>query len=381
MGGRIAHRLEAFDSSVFQQVFLHRQRMPNAIDLSVGIPEESTPDHIKQAGMQAIASGHTTYTPTNGIESLRRELLVKLHLRNDDTLQLENVTVVPGLTTGLLIVYLATLNPHDHIITIDPAYPPYTQLAQSLGVDVTAVPVRSNFQLDVPAIASAMRSNTKLIVINSPNNPTGAIYPERDLKKIVGIADRHNARIVSDEIYEHFAYTGQHTSISTLYRDTISLYGFSKQYAMTGWRLGYVTGPADIIASINTLQQYTVFSSSSIAQHAALQALKQPHIVTPAYARKRDAVASILSAHDIPTHGLQGAYYAYIPVPQQMDDLSFADALRSHNVIVVPGSAFSTHNKHVRISYGGSLESVRRGVEILAKLHTTISNQASITYP
>jgi aspartate aminotransferase len=143
-----------------------------------------------------------------------------------------------------------------------------------MGAEVMSVLTLPSFQLNLPAIKASITDKTKAIVINSPNNPTGAVYPEKDLRALAKIAEESGIYIISDEIYEHFVYEGKHFSIGSIYPDTISMFGFSKQYSMTGWRLGYICGPFDVIEGINELQQYSVFSSSSIAQHAALEALE-----------------------------------------------------------------------------------------------------------
>lgn len=239
----LSHRLKYFGSSEFQEVFRKQQLLDNPIDLSIGIPEELTPAHVKAAGIRAIQNDHTTYTPANGIQELREALAAKLQDENDIKVTSDQVTVVPGLTTGLLLVYMALLDPGDEVIIMDPCYPPYESLATAIGAETMKVLTLPTFQLDIPAIEASITNRTRAIIVNSPNNPTGAIYTKEELLRLAEIADRNNLLIISDEIYEHFIYEAKHFSIGSVYPNTITMNGFSKGYAMTGWRLGYISGP------------------------------------------------------------------------------------------------------------------------------------------
>lgn len=366
MNERISKRLELFDSSVFRDVFTKQQALKDPIDLSVGSPEDKTSDLIKQAGIKAILEDKTGYMPSNGLPELRHAITNKLYKQNNIMLPAGQVTVVPGLTTGLLLVYMAILNAGDELITIDPGYPPYDQLARALGVEVMSVVTLPSFQLNIPAIEASITDKTKAIVINSPNNPTGTVYPEEDLRKIAEIADKNNIFVISDEIYEHFIYEGSHFSIGSIYPDTISMYGFSKQYSMTGWRLGYISGPSDVIDAINELQQYAIFSSSSIAQHAALEALHNPttHLVDK-YRKKRDLVVSRLNEVGVEVMGAEGAYYVFFKAPNNLTDLEFSEKLLEHNLILVPGRAFSSRHGYIRISFGTDIETLQKGLDVL----------------
>lgn len=368
MKNRIAQRLEPFDSSIFRDVFMHQQTLNDPIDLSVGSPEGDTDQKIKQAGIDAINAGIIGYTPANGLSELRHALCNKLLKENKIMMPANQVTVVPGLTTGLLLVYMAILDPGDEIITMDPGYPPYDQLAKALGAEVMPVLTLPTFQLNLEAIEASITDKTKAIVINTPNNPTGAVYPEKDLRKLAEIADRNGIYIISDEIYEHFVYEGEHFSIGSIYPETISLFGFSKQYAMTGWRLGYITGPYDVIEAINELQQYAIFSSSAIAQHAALEAINQKSDLTKNYIKKRDIAVSALKESNIDIMGAQGSYYIFFKAPNNLTDLELNDKLLDHEVITVPGRAFSSRHGYIRISYGTDMTTLKEGMKRLKKV-------------
>jgi aspartate/methionine/tyrosine aminotransferase len=349
--------------------------MIDPIDLSVGVPEDKTADHIKEAGIEAIKNDKTVYTPTNGIPELREALSKKLAHTNNINVPAEDITIVPGLTTGLLLVYMAILDPGDEVIVLDPCYPPYKHLATAIGANVMTVVTLPSFQPDIATIRASITHKTKAIVVNSPNNPTGAVYSKEDLLEIAQIAEQHDLYVISDEIYEHFVYEGTHFSIGSVYPNTITMNGFSKEYAMTGWRIGYIAGPTEIITAINELQQYIVFSSSSIAQHAALAALEVPAHVQEKYLKKRNIVKESLDEMGIEIHGLQGSYYAFIQAPHDLTDIEFTARAAEENVILVPGRAFSSRNGYVRISYGTDEKTVREGMTRLKKIIGQLNNE------
>lgn len=360
----IANRLDSFDSGSFQQAIKNRLHLKDAIDLSIGIPEELTPEHIKAAGLRAILDDRTIYTPSNGIVELRAALAEKLHHENGIYCTEETVTIVPGLTTGQLLVYMAILNPGDEVIILEPYYPPYPHLASLLGAIPICVSTMPTFQPDVAAIEASISSKTKVIVINSPNNPSGAVYDKKLLQDIAEVARRHNILIISDEIYEHFTYEKEHFSIGSYYENTVTMNGFSKEYAMTGWRVGYIAGPSEIINAINKLQQYMVMSSSSIAQHAALSGLKRrPHVVDR-YRKKRDVVIHHLKTSGYDNLALDGAFFAFIKSPHDMVDLDFVDKAAQKGLILLPGRAFSSVHGYIRISYGANIKDLEKGLDI-----------------
>jgi aspartate/methionine/tyrosine aminotransferase len=364
----VAHRLNNFDSSDFREAVAKQSILKNPIDLSIGIPEELTAEHIKAAGIRAIKEDKTTYTPSNGMLELRRALAEKLRNENNVPCDESTVTVVPGLTTGQLLLYLAIIDPGDEVVVFDPYYPPYPHLAITAGARVVYASTLPTFQPDLEALEASITNNTKAIIVNSPNNPTGAVYPEKTLRKIAAIAEKYGTLVVSDEIYEHFIYDGKPFSIGSIYPNTVTMNGFSKEYAMTGWRVGYITGPREIIDAINELQQYVVMSSSSIAQHAALEALRHPPAdITGKYKEKRDLVVSSLKDMGFNVKGADGAFYIFVKAPGGLTDIDFVDRATDNGLIIVPGRAFSQLHGFVRISYGASKEDLVRGLQALQK--------------
>lgn len=364
----LSNRLSNFDSSALREAFKKQAELVNPIDLSIGYPEEFTPEHIGQAGIKAIQDNHTHYTPPNGTHELRKYIAQKLYKENNVSCTPETVTVVPGLTTGQLLIYLAILDPEDEVIVFDPYYPPYKELAQMLGARVINVATLPSFQPDIEAIKANITHKTKIMVVNSPNNPSGAVYSKETLIELADIAEKHNMLIISDEIYEYFSYDKPHFSIGSIYGNTLTLNGFSKAYAMTGWRIGYMSGPLEIIEAINELQQYVVFSSSSIAQQAALRAIKHPPKIPSTYRKKRDLVHDLLTSKNVDIRGIEGAYYAFFQVPHDMTDLEFVDQASNENLLLLPGRAFSEAHSFTRLSYGADMQTLKQGLNILEKL-------------
>ena len=366
MQDRIAHRLHDFDSGKIRQAFELAKEIPNQIDLSIGFPEENTPEEVKQAGITAIQQNHTTYLPTNGLAELRQSIAQKLAAENNIRSSADDITVTPGLTTAILLCYLAILDPGDEIILPQPMFPPYYELTKLAGAVPVPLETFPDFQLSAELIARKITEKTKAIVINSPNNPTGAVYDEDELRKIAGLAKQHGIIIISDEIYEYFSFDKPHFSIGSIYEGTITLNGFSKAYAMTGWRVGYICAPPDIVEAINQLQQYIVFSTSSIAQYAAVKALETPPIyLTDKYKQKRDLAVSTLSDVFPEIHGGQGAFYLFLKLPDGLEDIKVVNQLSHSGVIVLPGSAFCGRTDYIRISFAGDMDALRTGLERL----------------
>ena len=364
----IADRLSQIDSTPLSKAFERAAQLIDPIDLSIGFPEDDTPHEIKMAGIAAIQHGKTRYTPSNGTLELRTALAAKLERVNGISATLDTVSVTPGLTTAIMLTYLALLNPGDEILLPDPYFPPYRDIALMLGAVPLQIDTFPDFQLTAERIEAVITDKCRVLVINSPNNPSGAVYPEYELRKIAKLAKKHHLVIISDEIYEHFAYDVEHFSIGSIYPQTITLNGFSKAYAMTGWRLGYLTGPISIIASINQLQQYIVFSSSSIAQEAGIAALRyNPKQLTDKYLRKRNALRSGLETY-YELAGAQGAFYAFLPVPKGYSDISFCREALDHNLILLPSRAFSSRTDYVRVAFAANIKQLQAGIDVLRSL-------------
>lgn len=368
MNNKIANRLKKFDSSKIRLAFELAADIPNPIDLSIGFPEDNTPDYIKAGGIRAITNNHTRYTASNGLLELREAVAQKLKRENDIIVTAKQVTITPGITTGILLSYLALLNPGEEVLLPDPFFPPYRDLALMLDAVPKLVDTAPGFQLTAALIEPLITPKTKLLVINSPNNPSGAIYPKEELIKIAALAKKHDLTVISDEVYEHFAYDEPHFSIGSIYNNTLTLNGFSKSYAMTGWRVGYIAGPAEVVEAINELQQYIVFSSSSVGQYAALTALAQsPKHMTDKYRAKRDKAKKVLRETFPDIQGSQGAFYLFLHLPAGIKDVGFVNSLAHRGVIVLPGSAFSQHQDYIRVSFAAETRNLEKGLELLCE--------------
>jgi aspartate/methionine/tyrosine aminotransferase len=364
----IAKRLANSHSSHFRTAFALARSLPDPIDLSIGYPEDPTPEYIKAAGIAAITADQTRYTPSHGLPQLREAIAEKLRRDNNQTVTAANVTVTPGSTAGIMLTYLALLDPGDEILLPDPYFSPYFELASIL--DVVPIPVSTypDFQITAARLEPHITPRTKAILINTPNNPTGAVYPEAELRRITELARRHDLIIIADEMYEYFTYDQPHFSLGSIYAKTITINGFSKGYSMTGWRIGYIAGPEEVIEAIGRLQQHTIFANSAIGERAALVALeRRPEGLVDKYRHKRDLLRR---QHTIAgtLHGSQGAFFAFSPVPAGMTDLEFSEQAARRGVIVLPSRAFSQRHDYVRIAFATADERLIKGLDILRSL-------------
>ncbi len=364
----IAQRLQHLDSSHIRKALSRPSGASIVVDLSIGFPEDNTPDEVKLAGITAIAENFTRYTPSNGIPELRAAVATKLNRENGLAMTPDLVAITPGTTAGILLTYLAILDPGDEILIPDPYFPPYFDLAAVVGATPVAVDTYPSFQLTAELVERSITPRTKALLINSPNNPSGAVYPEGELRRIAEVAREHGLVILSDEIYEYFTYDRPHFSIGSIYPDTVTFNGFSKAYAMTGWRVGYLAGPKPFIEAVNQLQQYAIFSNSSIAERAAVAALSQsPAHLMRRYRRKRDTVVGRLKS-TLQINGAQGAFYAFAQLPAGVSDLEFCAAAGERGVIVLPSRVFSKRQDHVRIAFANTGAGLLEGLGILREI-------------
>lgn len=363
----LAKRLSEFDSSNIRAALSPSTDL-QLIDLSIGYPSEPTPEYIRRAGMAAIDQGYTRYAPGNGYPDLRAAIARKLAHDNGISVEPEQVSVTPGLTTAIMLCYAALLNPGDEVLVADPYFPPYVSLAAVVGAVAVKVDTYPDFQLTAERIKPHITSKTKVLVINSPNNPTGAVYGEDELRRIAAVAAKHGITVISDEIYEPYTYEGKHFSIGSIYPQTLTLNGFSKSYAMTGWRIGYIAGPAGLIDAIDALSQYMVFTASSVGQRAALAALNQrPDNLYAAYQRKHDLATRALSEFaDI--RGAAGAFYLFLPAAAN-DDLAMVKKAHQKHLAILPGRVFSDHTTHVRVAFVAGEDKLKAGLETLKSIY------------
>ena len=361
----ISDRVGNIKPSGVRRIFDLARQMKDPINLSIGEPDFDIPEPLKEEGIEWIRKGFNKYTPTQGIPELREK--IASHLKNK-RIHFEEVMVTAGVTGGLLLASLALINPGDEIIIPDPYFVMYEYQVLLMGGVPVFVDTYPDFRLREEEFARKISKKTKFILINSPNNPTGAIYPKEDLMMVVRIARERDLLILSDDIYDNFVFDGPSCPcIGQLYEKTLTFGGFSKGWAMTGWRLGYAAGPREILQQMITLQQYTFSSMNSFAQKAAVKALDfNVEDYIQRYKKKRDLIYEGLKGK-FHVQKPQGAFYIFPEVPGKNGD-AFVERAIQNNLFVVPGSVFSKRNTHVRISFAASEETLLKGIEVLNRI-------------
>ena len=361
----IADRMGAIDSSGIRKVFDLARSIENPINLSIGQPDFPVPEPVKAKAAEAIECDLNRYTVTQGLEELRRAVL---SLEKDRTgIVHDGVLITSGVSGGLLLAFMTLINPGDAVIIPDPYFVMYKHLCCLLGGRPLYVDTYPDFQLTVERLEAAGAAQGKILLLNSPNNPTGQAIPDGSLREIAQWARENSVFVITDEIYCSFLYDAEHRSIARYTEDVLLLNGLSKCSAMTGWRLGWAVGPQDIIAEMTKLQQFTFVCAPSIAQHAALAALSvdpEPHV--RAYRTKRDLTyEGLREKFELPKP--QGAFYAFVRAPGNDGD-AFARRAIQHRCLIIPGSVFSEKKSHFRLSFAADDETIRAGTELLCSL-------------
>lgn len=365
----LADRMSCIDASGIRKVFALAAQMKNPINLSIGQPDYDVDEAVKEVAMRSIQGGFNSYTQTWGIEELREAITQYYDVKFSARLQ--NVMVTSGVSGGLYLALLATVNPGDEVIFADPYFVMYRHLVRLLGGVPVAVDTYPSFKLTAEAVEAAITGKTKLLVINSPSNPTGVTLSAAELSALAAVAQRHNLLVISDEIYESLQYDEPPVTMVRMYDHVVLLNGFSKSAGMTGWRVGYAAGPEAVIQAMNTLQQYTFVCAPSIAQHAAVQALREdmrPKV--DAYRRKRDIVYDGLKDAFQVTRP-NGAFYIFPEAPNGDGD-AFVRTAIENNLLIIPGSVFSNRKTHFRISFAAPDEVLEQGVETLLRLRESM---------
>lgn len=361
----IADRTQAFDSSGIRKVFDLASQLEDPINLSIGQPDFDVPEEVRNACVEAIQSGKNGYALTQGMPVLRDKLQSQLDeaYRHAE----RKVFVCSGTSGGLVLCLLAMVNPGDEVIIFDPYFVMYPSLTQLVGGKPVLVDTYPDFRIPLDRVEAAITERTKLILFNSPGNPTGVMASESEVKELAELAQRHNVALVSDEIYRQFSYDIEFHSPARWNDQTIVIEGFSKSHAMTGWRLGSVHGPAPVIDTMVKLQQYTFVCAPQPAQWAGAAALGvdiSEHIAD--YRRKRDLlVDGISDLYEVVKPN--GAFYVFPRAPGD-DGTSFVTRAIQNNLLIIPGNIFSERNSHFRISYAADDATIARGIEVLREL-------------
>ena len=350
--------------------------MENVISLGIGEPDFTTPRPIIDAGVQALYKGETHYTSNQGIMELRTAIAENLAERYGVHYDPVNeIIVTVGVSEALYLTFTALLDPGDEVIIPTPCFVSYqaeVALAGGKPVEIYTT-MEDDFQPDPAVIEKAITPRTKAILLGYPNNPTGAVAKRENLDAIAKIAEEHDLVVISDEIYDRLVYGQEHICFPAfpgMQERTLLLGGFSKDYAMTGWRIGYAAGPASLINGLVRIHQYSVMSAPTVSQYGALAALKvgEPYVkeMLAEYDRRRKLVYEGLNSLGLPTFEPHGAFYVFPSIHNTgLDDVTFAEKLLlEEKVAVVPGSAFGDSGiGFVRCSYATSYEKLEIALE------------------
>ncbi len=371
----LSQRVRRVKPSGIRKFFDIINTMPNVISLGVGEPDFVTPEHIRDAGIRSIQQGHTRYTSNSGILELREEIVAMLQRRYGLTYDpITQVLVTVGVSEGVDLAMRAIIDPGDEVISPDPGYVAYeADIIFAGGVSVP-VPTYAKYSFGVRAeeIAAAITPRTKMILLGNPNNPTGAIIPKAELEGIAKLAIEHDLIVASDEVYSRLVYSTEHISIASLpgmQERTVLLDGFSKAYAMTGWRVGYVAAPSFILEGMFKVHQYAIMCAGTSAQEAALEALRHGEadvqMMHDDYARRGRMFVDGLNRIGLPCSEPRGAFYAFPSVAHtSMSDEEFAEKLLfEEEVAVVPGSSFGAAGTgYVRATYCTAYEKLEEAL-------------------
>jgi aspartate/methionine/tyrosine aminotransferase len=348
-----------------RRIFDLASMVENPINLSIGEPHFDIPLPLKEEAIKSIKKGFNKYTPSGGIPELRQKILDLLKKRE---IMCDDVIVTPGVTGGLLLAFMVLLNPGEEVVIPDPYFVLYEYQVHLLGGKTVFFDTYPDFKIREDALRRAISKKTKIILINSPNNPTGRVYSKEELLIVANVSREKGIWVFSDDIYDAFVYDErERVYMGALYEKTLTFGGFSKTWGMTGWRLGYVAGPKELINCMVTMQQYVFSSVNSVAQRAALLALDYDMSpVISEYKRKRDLIYEGLK-DKYKVVKPEGAYYIFPEVPQGDGDAFVERALRE-KLFVIPGSVFSRRKNHIRISFAQEDEVLHKGIEILRRL-------------
>lgn len=372
----LSQRVAGLKPSGIRKFFDIAATMENVISLGIGEPDFDSPPSVIQAGIRALQEGHTHYTSNAGIPELREKLVAHLQMLYGIQYDPKNEAIITvGGSEALYLAATALVNAGDEVIIPTPCFVSYqAQVILADGVPVE-IPCRmeDNFDVDPEAIEAAITPRTRAILLGFPNNPTGAVATRERLLEIARIAEKHDLIVISDEIYDRLVYSGhEHVCFPTLpgmKERTLLLGGFSKDYAMTGWRIGYALGPASLIGGLVRIHQYTVMSSPTIAQIAAVEALadvdEAVQMMVEEYDRRRKFVVAEFNRIGLPTFEPKGAFYAFPKVGVTgLSDEEFAERLlNEERVAIVPGSAFGAGGEgFCRCSYATSYEKLEQAI-------------------
>ena len=377
---RLSQRVREVPPSGIRKFFDLISATEGVISLGVGEPDFVTPWRMREAAIYSIEHGHTHYTSNYGLLELRKEIARQLGgLYSVDYDPTREILVTVGVSEALDLAMRALLDPGDQVICQEPSYVSYFPNVHMAGGEFVpiATSMEDSFRVRPEDIEAHITPRTRAIILGSPNNPTGTVLPRSDLERIAQSAERHDLVVISDEIYDRLTYGVDHTCFSSLpgmKERTLLLGGFSKSYAMTGWRVGYVAGPAEIIEAMMKIHQYTVMSAPTAGQMAAIEAMRHGEDdvleMREEYDRRRRLIVSGLRSIGLPCAEPEGAFYAFPSIAATgLSSDEFAERLLTEaGVAVVPGSAFGPSGEgHVRCCYAVSVSEIEEALERIGK--------------
>src|SRR5512146_2013245 len=378
---RLSKRVAGLKPSGIRKFFDIAATMKDVISLGIGEPDFTTPKPILEAGMRSLQAGATHYTSNHGKAELRQSLCAHLpRLYGVQYDCLEEIIITVGVSEALYLAMTAILDPGDEVIIPTPCFVSYQPEVIMAGGVPVEIPTRmeDNFQVDPDRIRKAVSPRTKAIFVGYPSNPTGAVASEEVLREIARIAEEHDLLLLSDEIYDRLVYGIKHVCVPAMDEHvrarTVLLGGFSKDYAMTGWRIGYAAGPADIIKGMVRIHQYSIMSAPTTAQDAAIEALRsgEPYVqdMLKEYDRRRRLLVDGLNRLGLKTFEPRGAFYAFPNVSASgMDDEVFCQKLlEEEHVAIVPGNSFGPGGQgFVRACYATSYEKLEEALRRMEK--------------
>jgi len=363
---RLAGRTAKIESSGIRKVFDLASKLENPINLSIGQPDFDVPEPVKNAAISAIRAGQNKYTLTQGVPELREK--VRAHISRTRGWEPQEVMITSGVSGAILLSLLVTVEEGDEVIIPDPYFVMYKHLVNLCGGTPVFVDTYPDFKLTPDKLEAAITPRTKLAFLNWPNNPTGAVMARDEIDGVVETLRKHGVPALSDEIYDSFVFDGEFASVASAYPEgTLLLGGFSKTWAMTGWRLGFAAGAADVLSEMIKIQQFSFVNAPSMVQQAGLAALDyRTDEFRREYRRKRDLVYHGLK-DDFEVEKPRGAFYIFPKAPGG-SATDFVTRAIENNVLVIPGSVFGEKDTHFRISYAADDQTIRRGVETLCRL-------------
>ncbi|MBP3949869.1 aminotransferase [Bacillus suaedae] len=378
---RLSKRVQSIKPSGIRRFFDLASKMENIISLGVGEPDFITPWNTREASISSLERGFTAYSANAGLLELRRE--ISLYMDKRFAVQYDpetEVLVTVGASEAIDIGMRAILDEGDEVIVVEPSFVSYAPLVEMAGGVPVSVgtSIENDFKVSASAIEKAITNRTKAIMLCFPNNPTGSTMNHKELQDLVSVIERHDLLVFSDEIYAELTYDEKHVSFASLpkMRDrTILIQGFSKAFAMTGWRLGFVMAPPDLLAAMLKIHQYSLMCAPTMAQYGALEALRsgldEVERMKQSYKQRRNYIVKSFAEIGLTCHTPGGAFYAFPSIERTgLSSEQFAEKLLlEERVAVVPGSVFGQGGEgHIRCSYATSMDNLEQSIERISRL-------------